>query len=207
MKGDVELNVANRIYPKTGFTLNKDYTSLLTQYYKSDIQALDFSNKTQSVKIINEWVEAQTKNKIKNLLTLDAINDATKLILVNAIYFKGSWAKQFQKESTYPDEFQLSNGSKAKVDMMVLNGNQFKYSVNPVPNLDAAVCELPYIGGKLSMTVILPNQDVDISSIESKLDSNILKEIFAANQCLVKVNVLLPKFKLEQSFEVITQIY
>lgn len=87
--GHVSLNVANKIFQRSSYKIHQEFIDLLKKFYNSDAQGLDFSNSSASAKVINDWVAAQTNGKIQNLVPESVINELTKLILVNAIYFKG----------------------------------------------------------------------------------------------------------------------
>ena len=92
--GEISLNIANKIFQRNSYKIHEEFIDLLKKFYNSDAQALDFSNREASLKVINDWVAAQTNGKIQNLVPESVITDLTKLILVNAIYFKG---KNFDK--------------------------------------------------------------------------------------------------------------
>ena len=199
----VELNVANKIYPMTGFEVKKDFAESLVKNFQTEVQSLDFAKNVESAKAINDWVEQKTKNKITNLVPAQALNSLTRLVLVNAIYFKGSWDKMFDKSKTYPEDFHLKDGSTKKVDMMSLAGKKFKYHNSP-NDLKAQILEVPYEGHQVAMTIILPHPGVDINSIESKLDNENLKFMLSDYDIPQPAHLLLPKFKLEHSVEVKT---
>jgi serine protease inhibitor len=105
--------------------------------------------------LINTWVEKKTNDKIKDLIKSGVLNHATRLVLVNAVYFKGDWAKKFKVESTKKGEFHLANGSSVETDMMSMK-SQFR--IAQVPEVDATALEIPYKGDRLSMIFILPNE-------------------------------------------------
>ena len=93
--GEISLNIANKIFQRNSYKIHEEFIDLLKKFYNSDAQALDFSNREASSKVINDWVAAQTNGKIQNLVPESVITDLTKLILVNAIYFKGKNFDQF----------------------------------------------------------------------------------------------------------------
>ena len=94
---NVSLNTANRLYPRIGFNLNKSYVDLVKNNFHSEVEQLDYTDSAKSSKKINDWVAEQTKDKIKDLIPQSSITNDTQLILVNAIYFKGTWMHQFEK--------------------------------------------------------------------------------------------------------------
>lgn len=197
--GSVSLNIANKIYQSNSNKVKQEYLDILKTYYETTSQGLDFSNASASAKIINDWVSGQTNNKIQNLVPETSIDKLTKLILVNAVYFKGNWEISFDKNQTFDDLFISSDKAEKMVKMMNLNGKHFNYVHEP-NNLKLSALTIPYSGGKMAMTIILPHHDQKLSEIQSKLDEHILKSIFST-QNKIKINLILPKFKFEQEFE------
>ena len=198
----VALNVANKIYSKDGFNLLPEFVTNLNKYYDSEAQLVDFGKAEEAAKLINGWVANKTSDKIKNLLSPGVFNDLTRLVLVNAIYFKGKWLYPFVKEQTYKEDFNLRDGTKTKVDMMKLLNKKFFFKINP-GDLAACTCELPYIGEEISMTIILPHEGINIEDVEKQLNHESLKAVFERNTRLGKVHLYLPRFKLDIKSEVI----
>jgi serpin B len=201
LNDSVALNVANKLYSKQGFQLNKEFTDNLAKYYNTEAQLLDFSNAQESAKTINAWVANKTNDKIKDLMDAGLFNALTRLVLVNAIYFKGKWLHPFDKVNTYKEDFTLRDGSVKKVDMMKLINKKFIFKINP-GGLTACTCELPYIGDSISMTVILPHEGINIEDVEKQLNHQALQDVFDKNARLGKVHLYLPKFKLDLKAEV-----
>ena len=196
------LNLANRIFPKkNNFSLNQNYANLVKKYFKAGIQPLDFKNPKEAANVVNKWVSDNTANKINNILSPDLINDYTRMILANAIYFKAFWLYRFNKDNTIKQDFSLANGNKTKVNMMRIERKFFRCLTN-LSDLDASLCELPYEGEKIAMTIILPNKNSSLSKLEQKLDINKLRNVLNSQKSLTPVNVYLPKFKLEYKSEV-----
>ena len=197
---DYEINIVNRFYLSQNIVeLNKDFVNLLECFRK--IEFIDYNDVNSSMKRINDSMEILTDFKIKNILNENFLNNARSLLLVNCCFFQGLWASSFSKVSTTRENFYLKNGSIKYVDMMLKRHMKLKY-INDFKYLNASVCELPYLDKHLSMTIILPNESTSIDSIEMLLSIDVLKIIFEMNKCFFKVNVLIPKFKLEQSLEV-----
>uniref|UniRef100_A0A673H8G7 Serpin domain-containing protein n=1 Tax=Sinocyclocheilus rhinocerous TaxID=307959 RepID=A0A673H8G7_9TELE len=146
------LSLANRLYGEN---------TLMTQktYYKAELEEVDFKKKSEAARVnINKWVEKNTQEKIKNLLPQGSVHDATKLVLVNAIYFKGNWEKKFPKEATRDGQFKLNKTQTKPVKMM---HQESKFPLAFIPEMDSQVLELPYVGKNLSMLIILPNEIQD----------------------------------------------
>ena len=125
-----------------------------------------------------------------------SVNESTRLVLTNAIYFKGDWIKQFNEDETQKRDFTLSSGDKIKVETMKRTGDKskFKYSENK----DLQVLEMPYLGKELSMLILLP-KDSDIQSLEKSIS---VKQFSKWNKDLKeeRVNIYIPKFKFETKY-------
>ena len=200
LNGKVAFRVANKLYANKNGGLNQRYIAILEEFYKSEIEELDFSNSITSAEKINKWISDKTEEKIKDLISESLINIEVKALLVNAIYFKGNWVHKFDSKYTTNEKFYLYDGTEKSVQMMKLFNKRLKLKINP-GDMNAVTCELLYIGHQIAMTIILPNEGVHIDEIESSLNSQVLSVIFADLNQNVKVNVFLPKFKFEQSID------
>ena len=154
-KGCYDLEMTNMLFPRKKSSLNKRYIHLIKTCFSAGINPLDFDQKIESANAINSWVSQMTKNKINEIISADTINERTKVIIINTIYFKGVWTTPFEKRLTVKYDFNLSDGTKTQVDMM-RSGKDFKCFDT---DFGAAVCELPYRRSDISMTIILPNKD------------------------------------------------
>ena len=195
------LNVANRIYSQSDFKLNLQFEDNLAKNFKSDIKQIDFSNSADSAETINKWVSNKTNHKINKIIEESSLNSLTRLILINAIYFKSSWKNPFIKELTKYKDFFLSNGLKTKVEMMKIKDKPFRIKANPA-GLNAMTCELPYKNNQISMTIILPNKETSIEKLEKSLTLKHLKEIYSSS-IPVSANVQVPKFNITFHSDVI----
>lgn len=128
---DVTINTANKIYPMQGFDVKKEYLDVLSKNFHSDVQAVDFAKSSESASTINQWVAEKTREKIKNLISPDALNCDTRMVLVNAIYFKGNWMNKFDSNLTQKVDFTDINGKVSQVDMMHMNGKKFNFYWHP----------------------------------------------------------------------------
>jgi serpin B len=198
---DLQLNVANKLYPQSGYSIKQEFVDILQGHYGSEVQSLDYANANEAVNTINGWVEEKTKQKVKDLLSQNDINASVRLILVNAVYFKGNWANKFEATMTGREKFHLADGTTEDVDMMKLFNKKFIFKEKPF-GIPASVCELPYVDERMSMTIVLPDAGVPLAEVESKLDSNFLKAFFDLGRYKSSVHVSIPKFKFEESIEV-----
>ncbi|KAJ3654861.1 hypothetical protein Zmor_014018 [Zophobas morio] len=194
---NVTLLMANKVYLMEGHQLLPDFSEAVTKNFLSEVQLLNFGANEAAAATINAWVEDKTKEKIKDLINKDDLDDLTRLVLVNAIYFKGSWLYKFDKEETKIEPFYLNDVDSVDVQMMHIN-RHFHYK--PVEELDAALLELPYTNTDFCMFIILPFQRNDIDELEKKLANVNLIEI-TNKMWHVEVTVALPKFKIEQTID------
>lgn len=197
---EVSLSIANKIFPKQDYEIRKEFIKMNQEFFKSDVECLNYNDAKNSAKTINTWVANETKDKVKDLIDPNVIDEYTRLILVNAIYFKGNWLNKFDTQVTNEDDFHLENGSTVKVNMMRMS-KKFKFLANP-NGIEACACELPYAGNKIAMTIILPNRGVSLASIENKLEPINIRAFIQQVPLRSKVNLGLPRFKLEQKLEV-----
>ena len=197
----IALNTANKIYHQSGYSFKKVFIDSLEKYFFSEVHELNFSQNEESAKAINEWVSEKTVNKINDLVDPSLLSGDTKLVLINAIYFKGSWLNKFDSSETYEDDFHLDDVTTQKCEMMKLLDKKFIFKMNP-GNLEANSCEFPYAGRSTAMTIILPHEGFSLSKIENELNTDILKEVISHDWHEGKVHVYLPKFKIEYKSDV-----
>ncbi len=192
--GHVQLNVANSLWPQKEYAFLPEYIALAKEFYGTEIEAVDFKADTEGARQkINTWVEAKTNDRIKDLIPEGMLDPATRLVLANAIYFKGNWARQFKTEATRPAPFNLADGSTVEVPMMSQTAD-FKLAHTD----DFQALELPYEGGDLSMLILLPHQPNGLADLEQRLDLDTLYDLeFQERETMLQ----LPKFKLEWKFE------
>jgi serpin B len=190
-----QLRVANRLWGQKNYTFLDSYLTLTRQEYGAELGIVDFVGQTEAVrKEINAWVEKQTAEKIKDLIPEGVLDGMTRLVLTNAIYFKGDWVCQFQKELTRDEDFTVSAGQKVKTPLMQ---QKRKYPYMEDASLQAL--ELPYKGEELSMLVLLPKKPDGLAELEKSLSALKIDEL-RSKLSSREVIVFLPKFKLETSF-------
>jgi serpin B len=190
-----QLRVANRLWGQKGYSFLENYLTLTRQEYGAEMGIVDFDRQTEAArKTINTWVEQQTAEKIKNLIPEGVLDGMTRLILTNAIYFKGDWANQFKKEMTREEDFTVSATRKVKVPLMQ---QKRKYPYLEDDMLQAL--ELPYKGEDLSMLVLLPKKIDGLTELEKSLSAAKIDALRSKHQSSAMM-VFLPKFRLESSF-------
>jgi serpin B len=194
---EYQLSTANALWAQKDYPFLEEYLKVNKQYYSAKVTNLDFKTKTEeSRQTINKWVEEQTNNKIKNLIPQGNIDPMTRLVLTNAIYFKGDWKLQFDKTKTKKEDFKVNETKTVQADMMRLKEGKEKFNYGE--NEQLQIIELPYKGEKLSMLVVLPKES-NLQGIEEELNSEKLSEW---KKLLTKkeVYVYLPKFKFETKY-------
>ncbi|MFQ5753922.1 MAG: serpin family protein, partial [bacterium] len=184
----VIFDIANSIWYRQGWTFEEEFINRNKTYFDALVQALDF-NDPNSVNIINGWVKDNTNGKIEKII--DSINPNIVMFLINAIYFKGTWTYEFDKELTQDDFFTLPNGTQKSCKMMVQTG-EFSY----LENDDFQAIDLPYGAGEFRMTIFLPKPTKSLDALIGEFNegnwSNWLSS-FSKDS----VTLQFPKFKLE----------
>lgn len=197
--GHVQLSAANSLWAQRDFKFLDDFLALTKKNYGAGLRQVDFKNDTESArKTINAWVEKETRDKIKDLLKPGVLNRMTRLVLCNAIYFKGNWAAQFDKKATQNADFHVTTGQTVRVAMMAQTEQKCRFG-----KFDAVrALELPYQGNELSMVAFLPNAVDGLPAWEKQLTPANLQLWLGtlASAPPVKVNVFLPKFKTTSEF-------
>lgn len=194
-KGKVTLHAANSLWPQKDYPFLKEYLGLVKKYYGVVISPVDYKKEPKSAaEKINKWVEYKTNRKINDIIQPDVINALTRLILVNAIYFKGDWAMQFMKKATHEASFYLTPKESVRVPMM-----QQKEFFGYAESEDIQILELPYIGDDLSMLVLLPKKIDGLADLEKSLTADNL-EGWGNDLRHKEVHVFLPKFRMSFQF-------
>jgi serine protease inhibitor len=225
-----ELRIANALWGEKTYEFRQTYLDTLEKYYHTrGYYPVDFKNDFESARRrINTWVEDKTHQRIKDLISKDTIDPETqkllRLILTNAVYFKGQWSEIFPKEATKDDDFLLGGSKKVRVPMMALGGaKEARYAAfnadgsffdtpqtvplgnkdekNLYPNEDGfQMLELPYKGGETSMVFIAPRSADGLAALEKKFNGVDVQK-WIAKMVHRKVNVFVPRFKMETKYE------
>ncbi|KAL1457513.1 hypothetical protein WDU94_007734 [Cyamophila willieti] len=202
-----ELRMVNTIYFAQHAQLKPDYQSRAVDYFNSELRKTDFTKPEAAAKQMNDWVSRHTNDIIKDLIQSESLTPDTKLVLINAIHFKGKWTEQFLTANTKDGPFYLDETNNVQVPLMHMTRN---FSIYQETGDDGfQVLELPY-GSKekqqFSMHIFLPNKRTGLATLEQKLFQS--EESFAekfgnitkgARMC--KVVVTLPRFKIESTWD------
>jgi len=182
------LHVTNALFGQVGYQFMDAFLDTLAQHYGAGLRLMDFINQTEASRVaINAWVSEQTHERIKELVPQGVISAATRLVLVNAIYFTASWAEPFDEADTQNRPFQRLDGSEVEVPTMQKTIDAV-YSAGD--GFQAA--EIPYDGQKLAMLVIVPDAG-RFEAVESTLSTSVVAQI-REGLTEHQVELSLPKF-------------
>jgi serpin B len=185
----VTLRIANAPFAQLDEAWNPDYLDALASRFGAGVRLVDYKAAAEAArKAINAWVNDQTEQRIPELLQQGTIDGLTRLVLVNAIYLKAAWQMPFPVESTAPATFTRLDGSTLDVPTMHLS-KELQYAAGT----GWQAVELPYVGGELAMTIIVPD---DLASYQATLDGSAFAAITAALSAH-EVNLSLPKYGIE----------
>lgn len=188
-KDTVQLVVANSLWSQHDEPFKPDFLTLVKNQFGSQIFPADFKSSAETERgRINTWVAEQTRDKIRDLIPAGALTSLTRLVLGNAIYFKGNWASQFPPAATRPAAFHLASGRETECKLMQQEG-PFGYAESP----GLKILSLPYGGGELSMVVLLPEKPGGIAELESQLEAGRLDHWIGQLRDQT-VKVYLPRF-------------
>jgi serpin B len=186
----VELNVANRLWGAKGLPFHDSFLKLTEAQYHAGLETLDFKGDADMARgRINEWVAKQTRGHIKDLLRPGDVPSDTKLVLTNAVYFKGKWLRPFDADLTGNRAFTLASGEKIEVKMMAED-----MGVDYVENGRLQAVRLPYIGGQTSMIVVLPRKG-DAMKDGAFLDADGFGKVQKGLKPEAQVVVQMPRFE------------
>ena len=191
------LDTANAIWPATNYHFLDDYFSIIERYYRGRIESLDYPADPEGSRLtINQWVEDQTRDKIKDLIPAGLIDPLTRLVLTNAIYFKGQWLTEFDQDLTEDAPFYLNDDQTVTVPMMRRTDDEAIFDYARLDDLE--VLSLPYRGEEVAMTIILPDQD-KFEAVEASLDLDKIN-YYRSQLEPQRIDLYLPRFKIETKY-------
>jgi serpin B len=189
----VTMKIANSIWYRQGFSVEQSFIDLNRTYFDAAVRALDF-NDPGAVTTINAWVNENTNGKITSII--DETPDGMMMCLIDAVYFKGAWKTQFDKNVTRADQFILSYGGRKPCKMMSLR--HFKFQQLHEEAFEAA--DLPYGNGAFNMAILLPDSGVTVDSIVSLLSDDNWRDWLTRFRDFTQ-DLQLPKFQIEYEIE------
>jgi serpin B len=185
-----QLNIANALWGQKGFGFLQAFLDSNKKYFGSGLTELDFEQPEAARKTINIWIEEQTRQKIKDLIPSGGLDRMIRLVLTNAIYFKGDWAIKFKTQDTKPAKFNITADKTVEVPMMYQKQN-FEYGETDT----VQILQMPYKGNALAMMLILPKAGGTIDTVDKQIVAN-PASVTSVRRRKVELDVYLPKFKL-----------
>lgn len=186
------LRVVNRLFGERSVRFEAPYLALTRDLYRAELEGLDFQRASEPARLhINAWVAEQTSDRIRDLLPPRSIDPDTRLVLVNAIYFLGRWLSPFPRSATTERPFHLGTSESVPVPTMQRQGH-YAYAEAD----DAQLVEMPYVGGELSMVLVVPRRTTGLDAVEARLDAATIDRWVAGLSDRL-VRLVLPKFTID----------
>lgn len=195
----LEFNVANALWAQKEGQFEQAFLDKLSANYDAGLKLVDFSKPEDARQLINLWVAAQTNEKIKELIPAGMLNEMTRLVITNAVYFKGAWSHQFDPQMNTQEPFYKLDGSQTTVEMMNTHFNGAA-----LVNDQYQAVRLPYEQSSFSMLAIMPTGD--FKTFENELGSKLNDILKAIDASSASVQLGLPKFKTESNFSLADQL-
>ncbi|XP_021481701.2 leukocyte elastase inhibitor-like isoform X2 [Oncorhynchus mykiss] len=204
-----QLKLVNCLCGEETFNFFPEFIEATQKFYHAELKAMDFIRAAEESRAqINSWVEKKTDSKIKVMLKPGTLSSMTRLVLVNAVYFKAQWISEFHEADTMEHTFQVNENEKRQVQMMV---QVKKLPYNDIPQFKLQILELPYKGEELSMFFLLPadsNYPDQLLELERELTPERIHK-WTKRQKMgtrTKVQVSIPKFKLQEDYQLNTPL-
>lgn len=194
-----KLTMANALWIKQGFEPIPNYVNVAKKHYDSHVQNVDFVT-NDGINTINEWVAEKTKGKIQDILAQDSTDDLTRMVITNAMYFNGKWSIWFDDRKTSDESFWIDGDTSVKVPMMK-DIDMYNYEETS----ELKILEKDYLGGKLSMLILLPQDRDGIESLEESLD---LQKLYDLKGKMTKtpLTIHMPKFEFDTQYNLIDKM-
>ena len=188
------LNIVNALWGQEDFEFLAEFLDLVSENYGAGLRLLDFANAAEDSRIvINDWVSEQTEGKIKDLIPQGVIDELTRLVLTNAIFFNAAWLYPFEESQTKDGAFHLLDGGEVTVPMMRRTAS---FGLAKGDGYQAV--ELPYDGSEISMVILLPDTG-QFEGFEGSLDAGLVRTI-TEGLVPTRVALTMPKFEFDSEF-------
>ena len=192
---DYELRTGNALWVQQDYPVLKNYTEVIERYYGGKATNVDFIKETEkSRQTINSFIEEQTNGKIKELIPEGFLDSMTRLVITNAIYFKGTWKWQFDPKDTKDRDFKITPTNVVKVPMMYMKPEKAMFNYAHLEDLQ--ILELPYKGENVSMLIILPEKDLNSIHLTAE---NLEKWKSEMKKTKIE-SIYLPKFEFDTKY-------
>ena len=188
-----EMSIANALWTQKDLAISPEFRDVLTKSYGSASHEADFVNDREAARLaINRDVETQTRQRVKDLLQPGDLKVITRVVLTNAVYFRGTWKDQFDKSQTRDGDFETAPGVKVTVPMM----SRTKGKLLAHSNSAFTAVELPYNSGRFAMTFLLPTKRHGLQEVERNLTAASLAEALKGLTA-TEWEIVVPRFKFE----------
>ena len=187
----ITLAIANRLFAQSGYDFRSSFLASVKQFYGAPFETLEFTKNADAARQhINKWVADQTRDRIRDLIPANGVNEMTRLVLANALYLKAPWASEFSEAHTKPKPFHVRGG--ATVDVATMERlSEFGYAKRD----GFTAVALAYSGGELQFLVLLPDEVNGLEALEKKLSAEMLAQCAKLERH--DVDLSMPKFKFE----------
>ena len=194
------LQVANALWIKDEYQIKQDYIDTAKTHYSSTIENVDFVT-NEGIDRINDWTRQKTNDRIQQILEPDSTDDLTLMVITNAVYFKGKWGLEFNADNTHEQPFWTDMNNSVQVPMMKEAAAVYNYAETD----DLQALELNYLGGDVSMIILLPKEKDGLMTLEQSLDKkkfDSIKDKMTNHPLTVKI----PKFEFETKYNLINSM-
>jgi serpin B len=199
----VELHTANALWVQQELRFRPEFLGLMRTHHRTGLQLADFVfDAEQARQAVNAWAAKQTNDRIQGLIPPGVLDSSTRLLLANAVHFKGRWQKRFRKEDTAPGNFTLADGKTGVPLPMMRQKAEFAYLQEG--NLQAL--ELPYVGGSFGMMIVLPARADGLPELERSLTPQNLARWLSALRPRA-VHVGMPRFQMAHSVDLRSALF
>ena len=192
-----KLQVANALWVKENYQIKQDYLNTAKTHYSSTVDNVDFTT-NDGINQINDWVKEKTNNKIQEILEPGSTDELTRMVITNSVYFNGKWALGFNPDNTREQPFWTDKNNSVQVPMMREPADIYNYA--ETDHLQAL--ELNYLGGDISMVILLPKEKDGLQSLEQSIDNEIFNSV-KNNMTREPLTVKIPKFEFETKYNLI----
>ncbi|XP_055502301.1 serpin I2-like [Leucoraja erinacea] len=194
-----QLKLANALYIQDGYSLSQQYLGGIQEFFDNAVRTVNFQDSSSTANIINKWIANQTSGKVNNLVSSHSFSPLTKLVLVNAIYFKGRWKHAFNSQNTRLMEFYKEGGSVVEIPMMHQQA-MCRFGYFTAGEMRYQVLELPYSGEEVSITLALPEEGADLVELERHLTPQLIDK-WDSTMVEDEIEIGLPRFIIQQKLD------
>ena len=195
-----KLQIANALWIKENYPIKQEYLDTAKTFYDSTVDAVDFVT-DDGVNKINNWTNEKTQGKIHDILSPGSTDEMTRMVITNAIYFKGKWGEPFEPRNTSEGTFWTDKDKSVAVPMMKIPAEMFRYH----ETRDLQALEMHYVGGDISMLILLPKDRDGLESVEDSMNMQKLDSI-RDTMTLQPLTVQIPKFEFETKYDLIDSL-